>query len=366
MKIREIIREIERLAPVALQEGFDNCGLQVGDADAEAVGALICLDLTEAVLDEAIALGCNLIISHHPVAFKAFKSLTGRSYTERCMMKACRHELAIYAAHTNLDNAAGGLNFVLARRIGLQSVRILSPKGGALLKLTVFVPEAHAEAVRAAVFEAGAGHTGGYDSCSFSVSGEGSFRAGRGCRPFCGEVGELHREPEVRIETVLPSFRKSAVVSALLKAHPYEEPAFDLYPLANAWAGAGSGITGELTAEEDAAAFLLRIKDILGARVLKHSAIIRPKLRRIAVCGGSGAFLLPEAAASGADILITGEAKYNDYYDAADSGILLAVGGHYETEWGAATEALSEIISEKFPTFAQHISNVNFNPIKYL
>ncbi|MDR2499035.1 MAG: Nif3-like dinuclear metal center hexameric protein [Tannerellaceae bacterium] len=366
MKIKEIIREIERRAPVALQEGFDNCGVQVGDVDAEAIGALICLDVSEAVVDEALAHGCNLIISHHPLAFKPFKSLTGRNDTERCMMKACRHELVIYAAHTNLDNALGGLNFVLARRIGLQSVRILSPKEGALLKLAVFVPNAHAEAVRKAIFEAGAGQIGMYDSCSFAVGGEGSFRAGEDCRPFCGEVGLLHKEPEMRIETIMPAYLKPSVVRALLNAHPYEEPAFDLYPLANSWAGAGSGIIGELPKEEDAREFLLRIKGLFGSESLKHSAILKPMLKRIAVCGGSGSFLIPEAASAGADILITGEAKYNDYYDASDRGLLLAVAGHYETEWGAATEALSEIISKKFPTFAQHISNVNFNPIKYL
>ncbi|MDR1330843.1 MAG: Nif3-like dinuclear metal center hexameric protein [Tannerella sp.] len=363
MKIKDILTEIERLAPLPLQEGFDNAGVQVGDAEREATGALICLDVTEAVADEAVEKGCNLIVSHHPLAFKPFKSLTGRTYVERCLIKACRHDLVIYAAHTNLDNAYGGVNYRLAELTGLRQVRTLSPQKNALLKLSVFVPEAHAEAVRSALFDAGAGHVGKYDSCSFNLTGEGTFRAGEGVRPFCGETGKLHREREVRIETILPAFLKNAVTRALLAVHPYEEPAFDFYPLSNTWNTTGSGIIGELPERENVRHFLSRIRTLLKADGLRHSDYPGTSVRRIAVCGGSGAFLIPEAMAAGVDAFITGEAKYNDFYD-VEGRMLLIVAGHYETEM-CTKDIFFDIISKKFPTFAVHISNTDSNPVNY-
>jgi dinuclear metal center YbgI/SA1388 family protein len=364
LKVKDIIREIEKYAPLSLQEGFDNAGVQVGDVNQLATGALLCLDVTEAVIDEAIQMDYNLIISHHPLAFKPFKSLTGRSYVERCIMKACKHDLVIYAAHTNLDNVSGGVNFRIAELIGLQNIRILSPQKNALLKMVTFVPEAYAETVRNTLFNAGAGHIGQYDSCSFNLKGEGTFRAGEKSKPFVGEIGEMHTEREERIETIIPTYRKSAVTRALLSVHPYEEPAFDFYPLDNVWNMAGSGIVGELPESEDAYGFLLRIKEIFNVACVKHSDFTGKPVREVAVCGGSGAFLLPEAIAYGADVFITGEAKYNDFYD-VENKILLAVIGHYESEV-CTKNIFYTIISKKYPTFALHLSNVNLNPVKYL
>ena len=364
MKIRDVLHILETLAPLPLQESFDNAGVQAGDVEREATGALLCLDVTESVVDEALMRGCNLIVSHHPLAFRPFKSLTGRTYVERCLMKACKHDLVIYAAHTNLDNAPEGVNFRLAQRIGLRHVRILSPLQNALLKLAVFVPEAYAETVRRALFEAGAGHIGNYDLCSFNLSGQGTFRAGENTRPFCGRPGEIHRETEVRVETVLPAFRKNAVLRAMCAAHPYEEPAYDLYPLDNAWTTAGSGIIGELPEAEATYDFLRRIKKQFRASCLKHSAITSEQVRTIAVCGGAGAFLIPEAIAAGADALITGEAKYNNFYD-VENRLLLATLGHYETEI-CTKDIFFDAISKKMPTFAVQISNTDLNPINYM
>lgn len=363
-RIKDIIRELELAAPLPLQEDFDNAGVQVGDVNRPATGALLCLDVTEEVIDEAIELDCNLIVSHHPLAFRPFKSLTGATYIERCMMKACKHDLTVYSAHTNLDNAPGGVSFKMAELIGLQNVRVLSPRRDALLKLVTFVPEAYAEAVRSALFNAGAGSIGRYDSCSYTLTGEGSFRATEGCNPFCGEIGDLHVEREVRIETVLPAFRKGAVTRALLSVHPYEEPVFDFYPLANAWQQAGSGVVGELPEEEDELSFLQRIKYIFRVPCIRHSPLTGKPVKEIALCGGSGAFLIDEAVAYGADVFITGEAKYNDYYD-VEGRILLAVIGHYESEV-CTKDIFYDIITKKFPTFAVHFSNVNSNPVKYL
>ena len=364
LRVKDILKEIEQYAPLPLQESFDNAGVQVGDVNQPATGALLCLDVTGEVVDEAIEMGCNLIVSHHPLAFKAFKSLTGSTYIERCMMKACKYDLVIYAAHTNLDNAAGGVNFRLAELIGLENVRVLSPQKGALLKLVTFVPEAYADLVRTTLFNAGAGAIGGYDSCSFSLPGSGTFRAGEGTNPFCGEIGELHVESEIRIETILPAFRKSTVTRALLSIHPYEEPVFDFYPLDNAWNQVGSGVVGELPEEESELGFLQRIKELFQVGCVKHSALTGKPIREVALCGGSGAFLIKDAISYGADVFITGEAKYNDFYDVEDR-ILLAVIGHYESEV-CTKDIFYNIISKKFPTFAVHFSNVNSNPVKYL
>lgn len=364
MKISQITGILEEFAPLPLQDGFDNAGLQVGDPSQKARGILLCLDVTEEVVDEAIELDCNLIISHHPLLFKPLKSLTGKSYVERCVIKACKNDLVIYSAHTNLDNAYGGVNFHIAEKIGLQNIRVLSPKQDNLLKLVTFVPKAQAENVRNALFNAGAGGIGNYDSCSFNVAGEGTFRASELANPFVGEIGEVHTEAEIRIEVILPSFRKVAVRRALLATHPYEEPAYDFYPLSNSWSRVGAGVVGELPTEEDEELFLQRLKTIFNLKSIKHSPFSGRKIREVALCGGSGAFLIPEAIAYGADAFITGEARYNDYYDVEDR-ILLAVIGHFESEVGTK-ELFYDIITKKIPNFAIHFSTVNTNPVNYM
>lgn len=364
MKISQIIGALEDFAPIPLQDSFDNAGLQVGDSSQKVSGILVCLDITEEVLDEAIELDCNLIISHHPLLFKPIKTLTGKTYIERCVIKACKNNLVIYSAHTNLDNAYGGVNFRLAEKIGLQNVRVLSPKKESLLKLVTFVPENQAEIVRNALFNAGAGNIGNYDSCSFNSLGEGTFRANEEANPFVGNINELHTESEVRIEVIVPVFKKSSVLRALLTAHPYEEPAYDFFLLNNSWDRAGSGVVGELPVEEDEESFLQRIKSIFRLKCLKHSPYTGKKIREVALCGGSGAFLIPEAIAYGADLFITGEAKYNDYYD-VENKILLAVIGHYESEI-ITKELFYDIITKKIANFAVHFSTMNTNPVNYM
>lgn len=364
MKIKEILQVIEQLAPLPLQESFDNSGVQVGNVHQEVKGALLCIDVTEAVVDEAIALDCNLIISHHPLAFRSFKSLTGRNYVERCIMKACKHDIIVYAAHTNLDNAINGINYYLADMLHLQHVRILDRQKDKLLKLATFVPHTHADIVRNALFSAGAGAIGEYDCCSYNLQGEGTFRAGNNATPFCGEIGELHTEPEVRIEVILPIYKRGEVERTLIAVHPYEEPAYDFYALQNTWAHAGSGIVGTLPEEMDEEDFLYQLKDLFHLSVVQHSAVRGKSVRDVAVCSGSGAFLIPKAIEYGADIFITGEAKYNDYYDVEDK-ILLAVIGHYESEI-YTKNVFYNIISEKYPTFALYMSGFDANPVKYL
>lgn len=364
MKIKEILHVVEQLAPLPLQESYDNSGIQIGDVNQEAKGAVVCIDVTEAVLDEAIALGCNLVISHHPLAFRSFKSLTGKNYIERCMIKACKHDIVVYAAHTNLDNASDGINCYLAEMLNLQHVRILDPQKDKLLKLVTYVPHSHAELVRSALFNVGAGHIGNYDCCSYNVAGEGTFRAGEFAKPYCGEIGELHMEEETRIEIILPTYKKGEALRALIAVHPYEEPAYDFYALQNEWAKAGSGIVGTLPEETDEEDFLYLLKDTFHLKTIQHSALRGKPVRDIAICSGSGAFLIPKAISYSADVFITGEAKYNDYYDVEDK-LLLAVVGHYESEI-FTKNIFFDIISKKYPTFAVYMSGFDVNPVNYL
>ena len=364
MRIKEILQTIEQLAPLPLQESYDNSGLQVGDANREVTGILLCIDVTEDVIEEAISLGCNLVISHHPIAFRPFKSLTGKNYVERCMIQAIRHNIALYAAHTNLDNARGGVNYRLAQMLELQNVKILQPLENALLKFVTTVPLQYAESVRNALFNAGAGHIGNYDSCSYNLSGEGTFRAKEGANPHIGEIDQLHFEPEIRIETVIPVMKREEVLRALLAVHPYEEPVFDLYPIANNWPQHGSGVVGVLPEPMPEQEFLYLLKDIFNLPTIQHSKMQGREIRDVALCGGAGAFLIPQAITYGADAFITGEAKYNDFFD-VEGRILLAVVGHYESEI-CTKEIFFEIISRKFPTFALHKSAFDSNPVKYL
>ena len=351
-------------APLPLQDGFDNAGLQVGLTDAEVTGVLLCLDVTEAVVDEAVALGCNLIVSHHPLIFSPLKRVTGATYVERCVIKALANGVAIYSAHTNLDNAPGGVNYRIAAKLGLQNVRILVPKEGALLKLSVYVPVAHADAVRSALFAAGCGNIGNYSSCSYNAVGYGTFEAGEGANPFCGSVGSLHKEEEVRIDTIMPAYIKGRVVKALMAAHPYEEPAFDIYPLQNSWNSVGAGIIGELPVAVDETAFLRQVKNTFSVGGMRHTGLLGKPVKRVALCGGAGGSFAGAAVAAGADVYITGEARYHDLFN-YDGTMVVAVIGHYESEQ-FTMEIFKEIISGACPQVQVKTTSVCTNPIHYM
>lgn len=364
MKIGDIIQAIERVAPLALQENYDNAGWQVGNKHTEATGALLCIDVTEEVVDEAVTLGANLIISHHPLLFKGIKSFTGKNYIERAIIKAIQHDIAIYASHTNLDNAWNGVNFKMAEKLGLTNLSILMPQDGKLLKLVTYVPVSHADIVRTTLFSVGCGCIGDYDLCSYNTTGFGTFRAGEDSHPYRGVIGRMHQEEEIRVETVLPEYLKPTVIQALLKVHPYEEPAFDFVRIENQWIKAGSGVVGELLCPMDEMDFLQRTKTVFHTGCIKHSNLRNRRIRRVALCGGAGAFLIPQAIASDADAFITGEIKYHDYFG-YDEHILLAEVGHYETEQ-YTKDIFCDIITKKFPTFAVHYTKVETNPINYL
>jgi dinuclear metal center YbgI/SA1388 family protein len=364
MTIKELTRKIEELAPLSLQEPYDNAGLIIGDPGANITGALITLDVTDEVMQEAINHGYNLIISHHPLIFKGIKKLNNKGPVERLIVLAIKNDIAIYAAHTNLDNVQDGVNAMIAEKLGLVNTSILAPKGQLLKKLVTFCPVDHVTEVREAIFNAGAGHIGNYDNCSFNISGEGTFRAGEGANPFVGEVDELHSEKEIRIETVFPDYLKKSIIDAMIKAHPYEEVAYDIYPLDNSFDKVGAGIVGELKRKEEVNEFLKKIKIVFGTGCIRHTKMIKDKISKVALCGGSGSFLLHEAIASGADIFITGDMKYHDFFE-ADHKIIVADIGHYESEQ-FTKELLMNFINKNIATFAVRISEVNTNPISYL
>jgi len=364
VQIKEIIAELERFAPSALKEDFDNVGLLVGNAQTEASGVLITLDITEQVVDEAIEKGCNLIVSHHPIMLSGLKKINGNNATERIVIKSIRNNIALYASHTNADSVMNGVSGKMCEKLGLENCKVLAPKKESLLKLVTFVPVEQVDNVREALFNAGAGQIGNYDACSYNVSGEGTFRAGDKANPFVGEKGQIHTEKEVRIETILPKHMQRKVVNALIKAHPYEEVAYDLYPLVNEWSTVGIGMVGELPHEVDEATFLNRLKNIFKVGCVRYTPLLNKPVKRVALCGGSGSFLLGKAIGEQADVFVTGDFKYHQFSDAEDR-ILIADIGHFESEQ-YTKEVFFEILTKKFSNFAIHLSNVNSNPVNYL
>ncbi|MFD2554035.1 Nif3-like dinuclear metal center hexameric protein [Sphingobacterium tabacisoli] len=363
MKVKEITQYLEQIAPLSYQESYDNSGLIVGHPDDEIHKALISLDCTEAVVEEAIAKGCNLIISHHPIVFKGLKKFNGRNYVERTVMKAIKNNIALYAIHTNLDNIIGGVSSKIAEKLGLRNQAILSPKSGLLKKLVVYVPRANVEDVRQALFDAGAGSIGDYDQCSYNTAGYGTFRPLSGANPAIGTVGTQERVEETKIEVVFPGPIERQIVVAMLSAHPYEEVAYHIVNLENTLQQVGSGVIGNLAEPMEANSVLHYLKERLKLNVIRHTELPNKQIERIAVCGGAGGFLLNEAKRSGADIFITADYKYHEFFD-AEGDLVIADIGHFESEQ-FTQELLLEIIQKKFVNFAVLLTEIDTNPIKY-
>jgi dinuclear metal center YbgI/SA1388 family protein len=363
VRLKNIIDVLNEWAPPGLQEAYDNSGLIAGNPDQQITGALICIDVTEAVVDEAIRLKYNLIISHHPPVFTGLKRFTGASLSERVLMLSVKHDVALFAIHTNLDSVSGGVSGLLAGKLGLINTSILVPRSGQLRKLVCFIPPDYAGRVADAVFKAGAGSIGKYDECSFQGQGSGTFRAGPGTNPFLGIPGEPSREAEIRFETVVPEHLAGSVVRAMKEAHPYEEAAYDLYPLINENPVLGFGILGELPTPENADAFLTRVKSVLGLPLIRHSKFTGTGIHRVAVCGGSGSSFISRAVKEGCDCYLTADIKYHDWFDVPET-LMLADIGHYESEQFAMI-GICDSLNEKLPKFAVRLTEVNTNPINY-
>ena len=364
MKIKAVIQYLEQLAPLDLQESYDNAGLIVGNADQEITKVLISLDCTEEVVQEAIEKGCNLIISHHPIVFKGLKKINGKNYVERTVIKAIENKIALYAIHTNLDNVIGGVNSKIADKLGLVNQAILESKPNVLRKMVVFVPRSHVEEVRTALFDAGAGQIGRhYDQCSFNTAGYGSFRPLEGSEPTLGEIGTQERVEETRIEVVYTRSVERKLLLALYEAHPYEEVAYDLFDLQNTAVEIGAGMIGNLSEPMDELEFLAYLKENLKLNIIRHTALLGKKVSRVAVCGGAGGFLLGAAKRSGADFFVTADYKYHEFFD-AEGEIVIADTGHFESEQ-FTQELLYDVITKKFPNFATLTTEIDTNPIKY-
>jgi len=363
MKLSHLTTYLESLAPLAYQEDYDNAGLIVGHADMEIQQVLISLDCTEAIMDEAITTNCQVIISHHPIVFKGLKKFNGKTYVERVVEKAIRNNIAIYAIHTNLDNMEAGVNAKICKTLGLGNCRILAPKQRILKKLVTYVPNSHAEQVRNALFNAGAGNIGNYSEASFNAEGSGTFKGNEDSNPYVGQPGLRHTENEIRIETIYPVNLESKVIMALVLAHPYEEVAYDLYNLTNQYQQVGAGMIGELEEPMDEDTFLFEVKEKMRARVIRHTEFTGRPVKKVAVCGGAGGFLLKQAIAAGADFFITADYKYHEFFD-AEGKIVIADIGHFESEQ-FTQQLLYDMIHKKFAALSLRLTEINTNPVRY-
>ena len=362
-KISEIITCIEQMAPLAYQESWDNSGLQVGNPNQDATAVLLCVDITEAIIDEAIIKGANLIISHHPLIFKGVKKLTGESYVERVIIKAIQHNIVLYSAHTNMDKCLGGVNFRIAQKLGLKNIRVLAPEENYLYKIVTYVPELHTNSVRQAMWNVGAGNIGNYDCCSYNTDGYGTFRANEGCKPFVGSINEVHTEPEVRVEVVVPKNRLNRVVAAITSVHPYEEPAIDILPLANDYSQLGLGCIGELEEPINELNLTDYINSKLQVELIRHTKLSDRMITKIALCGGSGAEFISTAKAQGAEAYITADVKYHDFF-ASENQIVIADIGHFESEQ-CIKDVFYEQLSKNFINFAILKADSDKSPVGY-
>ena len=364
IKIKDVTRYLEEWAPLSYQESYDNSGILTGDPSEEVRGILISLDCTEEVIDEAIQGGCNLVVAHHPILFKGLKKLTGSNYVERTIIKAVKHNISIYAIHTNLDNVHTGVNKKICEKIGLKNLRVLAPKEDTLNKLVTFIPKENAEQVTAALYEAGAGQVGDYKNCSFQLQGVGTFMPTDTTNPHIGEHNKQTYVEEARVELIFPAHQRRQILSALKKAHPYEEVAYYIFPLLNDNQHVGSGMIGELEAPQEPLQFLQSLKNTMNLDIIRHTALLSKNIQKIAVCGGAGSFLLPNAIQAGAEVFITADLKYHQFFD-ADNKVVIADIGHYESEV-FTKELLMDVLMKKFHTFAIIFSKTRTNPISYI
>jgi dinuclear metal center YbgI/SA1388 family protein len=363
MKIGEIISFLESLAPLSLQENYDNAGLLTGNSGWNCSGIITTLDATEAVVQEAIEKKCNLIVAHHPIIFGGLRKITGKNYVEQTIITAIKNDIAIYAIHTNLDNVLHGVNAAIADKLELINRKILQPKNETLKKLFTFVPIEFAENVRSAIFNAGGGHISQYSECSFNTAGQGTFKPGEGTNPFTGKRGIRHTEDEIKMEMIFPAWQEKTILAAIIDAHPYEEVAYDIISLDNQNQQVGSGLVGELSESKSENEFLTLLKKTFNLSVIRHTPLTGKPVKKIALCGGAGSFLTGAAAAAGADFYITGDIKYHEFFD-ANGRLVIADIGHYESEQ-FTIDLLFDILTQKFPTFAIQKTGVKTNPVHY-
>ena len=364
MIVQDVINHLEELAPLSYAENFDNVGLLVGDKNNKVSGILVTLDTLEAVIDEAIDKNCNLIVSFHPIIFKGLKTLTGKTYVEKVVIKAIKNEISIFAIHTALDNALQGVNDKICEQLGLINRQILIPQAGTIKKLTTYVPANKASILREKLFNVGAGAIGNYNNCSFNVNGIGTFNGNENSNPTIGEKGVTQQEEEIKLTVTFQKHLESKVLQTLFKNHPYEEVAYEISTLENKNQHIGMGMIGEFKNTMTEISFLEHLKSTMQTKCVRHSALIEKPIKKVAVLGGSGSFAINAAKALGADAYITADLKYHDFFT-AENKLLLADIGHYESEQ-YTKNLLVAYLTKKIPNFAIVLSNTNTNPVKYL
>ena len=364
MLLKDITNFLETIAPIALQEEYDNAGLLTGNANDACTGVLISLDCTEEIVQEAIDKNCNLVVAHHPIIFKGLKKINGKNYVERTIIKAIKNDIAIYALHTNLDNVLQhGVSQKMAQKLGLENIQILSPKNNLLQKLIVFCPKENVINLKVALHDAGAGNIGNYSNCSFSSTGVGTFKPEENAKPYKGEIGMVDVNEEVKLEVIFPAWMQSNILAAMKANHPYEEVAYDILNLANTYQNVGSGVVGNLPKPITENEFLTQLSTIFKQKLIKHTAFSGKLIQKVALCGGSGSFLSNTAKAAGADVYVTSDVKYHEFFD-ADGQLLLADIGHYESEQ-YTIDLIFELLSNKFLTFAILKTGKSTNPVQY-
>ncbi|MEO6173587.1 MAG: Nif3-like dinuclear metal center hexameric protein [Flavobacterium circumlabens] len=364
MKIKEIVTVLEEMAPLAYAEDFDNVGLLVGDDEAESTGVLVCHDALEAIIDEAIAKNCNLVVCFHPILFSGIKKITGKNYVERAILKAIKNDIAIYAIHTALDNHSAGVNKIFCDALGLVNTKVLIPKENFIQKLVTYTTPDTSEKVRNALFEAGAGTIGNYDNCSFNTEGFFTFKGNEDSNPVIGERGKLHTGTEIKIEVVFEKHLQSKILKALFANHLYEEVAYEIYTLQNSHQNIGLGMIGEFETEMEEKDFLYFVKDKMIADGIRHSAFTGKRIKKVAVLGGSGSFAIKNAIQAGADAFLTADLKYHQFYE-AENRLLLADIGHFESE-RYTKNYIVDYLQKKILNFAIILAEENTNPVKYL
>lgn len=364
MKIKEILSVLEEMAPLAYAEDFDNVGLLVGDANTEATGILVCHDALESVIDEAIAKKCNLVVCFHPIIFSGLKKITGKNYVERSVLKAIKNDIAIYAVHTALDNHKNGVNKIFSDALGLLNTKILVPKQNFIQKLVTYTVPENAEKVRLALGKAGAGTIGNYENCSFNSAGFSTYQGNEDSNPTVGNKGELTQTDEIKIEVVFEKHLQGKILKALFANHVYEEVAYEIYDLQNTYQNIGLGMIGELEKPMDEKEFLSFVKDRMQCGGIRHSALLGKPIKRVAVLGGSGSFAIRNTIQANADIFLTADLKYHNFYE-TENQIVLADIGHFESE-RFTKNYIVDFLKKKIPNFAVNFSEENTNPVKYL
>ena len=371
MKIKEVIALLEEMAPLAYAEDFDNVGLLVGNQDLDVTGILVCHDALESVIDEANAKKCNLVVCFHPILFSGMKKITGKNYVERSIIKAIKTDIAIYAVHTALDNHPDGVNKIVADALGLINTKILIPKQNSIRKLVTYSPPENADKLRKALFNLGAGSLGNYENCSFNSKGIGTYMGTKNSNPVIGERFEYIETEEIKIEVAFEKHLESKIVKILFENHIYEEVAYEIYDLKNKNQNVGLGMIGELPDAMEEKDFLTTVKETMQCGSIRHSAFLKKPIKKVAVLGGSGSFAIQNAIQAGADLFLTSDLKYHQFYE-AENQIVLADIGHFESE-RYTKNYIVDFLRKKILNFAPVpnsigivLSEENTNPVKYL